>query len=217
MQTGPEFCEEHTLRDGTRVTFRHIRPEDSAELERGFQRLSAESRHRRFLGALTSLTEEQLRYLTCVDGQNHVAIVAVLRTPGVEGEQGLGVARFVRAADDPTVAEAAITVTDEMQGKGLGRLLGLTLARAAAERGVKCFRGEILGDNAAVQALLTDVGAAVHKEPGAVQFDVSIEGAESLPPGDAPGEPPSRLDVAARKLLRAAATFLAGLFRYRAT
>ena len=58
-------------------------------------------------------------------------ILAVLLTPGSDAETGVGVARFVRAADDPTVAEAAIAVSDEMQHKGLGRQLTLTLARAA--------------------------------------------------------------------------------------
>ncbi|HEY6910671.1 MAG TPA: hypothetical protein VI356_14935, partial [Myxococcales bacterium] len=129
MDTGPDFREDHVLRDGTQVTLRHIRPDDAAELKRGLERLSPASRYRRFLSLVSELTDEQVKYLTCVDGQDHVAIVAATRVPGVEGEVGLGVARVVRVPGNPEVAEAAITVVDDAQGKGLGRILALALAR----------------------------------------------------------------------------------------
>jgi GNAT superfamily N-acetyltransferase len=204
METGPDLSEEHVLADGTRVTIRHIRPEDAEELRRGFERLSPQSRYRRFLGGVTSLSDEQLRYLTQVDGHDHVALVATTLPEGATEPVGLGVARYVRAADEPAVAEAAITVQDEVQGRGIGRLLGLVLARAALERGVTRFRGEILADNEAVRGLLADVGASVKHVDGVVVFDLDLE-----PP---PSEPERGLDVVAHKLLRAAATFLAGLF-----
>lgn len=205
MDTGPDFHEERALNDGTLVALRHIRPEDAAELKRGFDHLSPASRHRRFLGAaLTSLSDEQLRYLTNVDQDRHVAIVAETVPADGSAPVGLGVARYVREADDPAVAEVAITVADEWQGKGLGRILALTLARAAHERGVQRFRGEVLADNAAIRGLLADVGAVFHEEPEGVVFDVELTNARF--------EPGGRLDVVARKMLRAAATFLAGLF-----
>lgn len=204
METGPDFQEEHVLSDGTSVAVRHIRPEDAAELKRGFDKLSPQSRYRRFLGGVTSLSDAQLRYLTEVDGHNHVAIVATTEPPGGGEPVGLGVARYVRATDDPEVAEVAITVQDEWQGRGLGRLLGLVLARAALERGVKRFRGEILEDNDVVQALLADCGATVRKHEGAVVFEIEL-----VPP---PADPEHGLEQVARKMMRAAATFLAGLF-----
>ncbi|HET7787429.1 MAG TPA: GNAT family N-acetyltransferase [Myxococcales bacterium] len=203
MDTGPDFREDHVLRDGTQVTLRHIRPDDAAELRRGLERLSPESRYRRFLSLVGELTDEQVKYLTCVDGRDHVAIVAV--TPGVPAEVGLGVARFVRVPDDPEAAEAAITVVDDAQGKGLGRILALALARAAYERGVRRFRGRILADNAAVQQLLADVGATLGTpEGGGVVFDVELT--------PTPFTPGGRLDVIARRLLRAAANALVGVF-----
>jgi GNAT superfamily N-acetyltransferase len=204
METGPDLREEHELADGTRVVLRHIRPEDAPELRRGFERLSPQSRERRFFGGVGSLSDAQLRYLTSVDGQDHVAIVAAARKPGSDEEVGLGVARFIRVAGEPTVAEVAITVVDEAQGKGLGRLLSLTLARAAYERGVRRFRGQILENNPVVRQLLLDVGADIRKDSGEVIFDIEL-----TPTPFAPG---SRLDVVARRLLRAAASFLDGRF-----
>jgi len=207
MLTGPDFHEDHVLDDGTPVSLRHIRPDDAAELKRGFDRLSPSSRFRRFLGGVTTLSDEKLRYLTCVDGRDHVAIVAVTHAPGTSAETGLGIARFVRTTDDPTAAEAAITVIDDMQGKGLGRILGLTLARAALERGVKHFRGEVLTDNEPVRQLLEEVGAVVHpKDSGSLVYDVDL-GLE-----DSPGAG-QRREIILRQLLRAAASSLVGLFK----
>ena len=207
METGPDFHEERVLGDGTRVTLRHVRPDDATELRQGLERLSPESRYRRFLGAVTTLTDEQLRYLTCVDGQDHVAIVAEAHTPGLHGERGLGIGRFIRLQDDPSAAEAAITVIDHAQGKGLGHLLALALARAALERGVRRCRGYILADNVAVRELLKDVGAVVSKPgPDGMAFDIELT--------PTPFEPGSRLDVIARRLLRVAAR-TAGVFERR--
>lgn len=203
--TDPGFSEEHALRDGTHVRLRHIRPEDAGELRRGLERLSPESRYRRFLGSVGGLSDELIRYLTEVDGHDHVAIVAA--RPRVDGgEDGLGVARFVRVAGEPTVAEPAITVLDDEQHKGIGHLLALTLARAAHERGISHFRGEILADNDAIRELLTNVGAEFRaSETGRVVFDVAVD---REPPADSGHSP-------ARRLLAAASTWLAGLFRAR--
>ena len=200
METGPDFREEHVLRDGTPIVLRHIRPEDANELRRGLARLSPESRYRRFLGMVMSLSDAQLDYLTRPDGRDHVAIVAATR----EREEGLGVARFVRVPGEPTVAEAAVTVIDDAQGKGLGLLLSMALARAAYERGIRRFRGQILADNEAVRQLLRDVGAVVSKSEGdRAAFDVEL-----TPTPFTPGSP---LDLIARRLLRAAADALLGV------
>ena len=66
------------LRDGGRVVIRPIRPSDRQLLERSRGRFSDESMRRRFLGPKPRLNTTELRYLTEVDGQNHVAFVATL-------------------------------------------------------------------------------------------------------------------------------------------
>lgn len=184
MQTGPDFRESHTLADGTRIVLRHIRPDDAAELARDFERLSPESRYRRFFGGMARLSESALRYLTEVDGKDHVAIVATCDSPDLKTETGLGVARFVRLHDEPTVAEAAVTVVDDMQRKGLGRLLAATLAIAAHERGIRTFRAEVLADNEPMVTLLHEVGArALATDSGVVTFDIPLEPWKDQPGG----------------------------------
>jgi len=167
---------EHVLADGTVMFVRPIRPEDAAMIRDGFERLSAESRYRRFFGAVTHLTDELLDYLTNVDGISHVAFVAGQVTLDLKTERGLGVARFVRLADEPEVAEAAVTVVDDMQRKGIGRILLATLADAARERGIKRFRGEVLATNVPMQQILAEASAAVVRADGVtVEYDVALD------------------------------------------
>jgi GNAT superfamily N-acetyltransferase len=180
VRTGPDFREEHTLADGRHVVLRHVRPSDAPELQAAFERLSPASRYRRFFGGLTHLTDATLRYLTDVDGRDHVAIVAVGESPDLKRDLGLGVARFVRLPGEPTVAEAAVTVVDDVQRMGLGRLLATTLAEAARERGVHTFRADVLADNEPMRSMMAEIGAAERAtEAGVISYDVPLDSAAS--------------------------------------
>lgn len=159
--TGPVV---ESLRDGSLVTVRAIRPTDRPLLERGFAQLSPESRYRRFLAPRSSLTDAELDYLTVVDGTNHVAFGVVIEQDGEE--EGVGIARFVRQAADPTVAELAIAVLDEYQGRGVGPLLVRCLRDAAIALGVRRFRCDVLASNAGMMKLLDRFGAVVTATTG---------------------------------------------------
>ena len=174
-------AEWHVLRDGTEVRLRHVRPDDKELLRRGFAETSPESRYSRFFTAKLSLSERELRYLTEVDGVDHVALgAAEVDEDGTE--RGLGVARFVRDREDPTVAEPAVAVIDRAQGKGLGTLLLRRLTEEAAERGIERFHCEVLAANVASQHMLRDIFEDVTflaEEPGVLVAEIPIE-AESL-------------------------------------
>ena len=141
------------LRDGTAVAVRPLTPDDRAALADGFQRLSARSRFHRFHSLSERLTEQQLRYLTEIDQRDHIAIAAF-------GDDRLvGVARAVRLGGEPAVAEAAVTVEDSYQGRGLGTLLLTLLAEVARANGVATFRSYVLAENAAMLDLFAQLGA----------------------------------------------------------
>lgn len=196
-----DFREEHVLADGTRITLRFIRPDDAEELARAFERLSTRSRYQRFFAPMPRLSDEMIRYLTDVDGDRHVAIVATTESLDMKRESGLGVARYIRLAEEPTVAEAAVTVIDEAQGRGIGKLLLASLARIAREHRVLAFRGMVLADNAPMRGLLSELSATLHPEDReTLIFDVPLD-----PPGDGP---PTHPPVTLRRLLRAAAESL---------
>lgn len=161
------------LRDGSRAVIRPIRPDDRLRLEHSRGRFSDESMRRRFLGPKPRLTSTELRYLTEVDGQSHYAVVAV---PLDDLETIIGVARWVRFADDPNTAEAAIIVADEAQGKGLGKRLAHELADAARDRGIRRFEASMLSDNKAALALMRALSDRLdsHYEDGYRVVDAQI-------------------------------------------
>src|SRR5262249_41893514 len=142
-----------TLRDGTAVVLRLVRPDDKELLRRGFARMSPESRYLRFFTPKAALTDDELRYLTEIDQDRHLAIGAST----LAADHGLGVARAIALDGEPGVAEAAIAVVDDMHGKGLGSLLFMRLVAAARERGIERVRCEVLGSNNSMQVFLQDV------------------------------------------------------------
>jgi GNAT superfamily N-acetyltransferase len=171
---------EVSLRDGSMVRMRPVVPEDKSILVAGFERLSPESRYRRFMAPVAELTSEQLAYLTEIDYRDHFAWVAIgLDEPGLPG---LGISRYVRIAEDPEIAEAAVTVIDDYHGRGLGTLLLEALGAVALENGVKRFRGYALSDNRRLRELLAGIGAAVrHDSPGVDRVEIDLPGrAEEL-------------------------------------
>ena len=118
------------LPDGAPVLIRPIRADDKRMLTDGLRRLSDESVHRRFLTPKRSFSRAELRYLTEVDGRDHVALVA--EHPSGPVRRLIAVGRFVRLAEDPHAAEVAITVADDWQGRGLGSMLSEQLAARRA-------------------------------------------------------------------------------------
>ncbi len=166
------------LRDATPVVVRPIRPDDKALLKHGFDRLSEESRLRRFMAPIVELSDDQLKYLTEIDYVDHFAWVAVLAE---QPDLGIGVGRYIRLEAEPDVAEVAITVVDDYHGKGLGTLLLGMLAGTARLAGITKFRAFVLEDNLAMRTLMTDLGVeSRHDAPGVLVMDVSLD-PERLP------------------------------------
>src|SRR5215218_4614883 len=122
-----------TLRDGSRIALRPIEPPDRELIAGGFEPVSPESRYRRFFGPKPVLSERDLDYLTRVDHHDHEALVASDAGTG----RGIGVARYVRVA--PEVAEPAVVVADDWQGRGVAGLLLDRLAERAREEGIQRF------------------------------------------------------------------------------
>jgi GNAT superfamily N-acetyltransferase len=165
-----EYCEH--LRDGTAVLIRPIRPGDKAKLVEGLERLSPESRYRRFLRPISSLTERELQYLTEIDYADHFAWGAL--AVDEPGQPGLGIARYVRDPKDPEVAEAAVAVVDAAQGKGLGTLLLRRLIGTARAHGIRVFRAWALAENRTVIEGLKALGAHLHRDDALIRIDLDL-------------------------------------------
>ena len=146
----------HTLHDGTQVVLRPIEAGDKDRLSAALGRLSQETIRRRFFAAKPRFTARELRYLTEVDGHNHLALVAVLAD---DPDSIVAVARCVRLPDTEHTAEFAIVVGDQFQGLGLGTLLARELAAAARAAGIRRFAATMLGDNDAIRRLMRTITA----------------------------------------------------------
>ena len=164
---------EVVLQDGTRVRLRPIVPEDKGAIRAAFERLSPESRYRRFMSPMDELSDEMLASLTEIDYVDHFAWAALaIDEPG---EPGIGVARYVRLKDEPAVAEAAVTIIDEYQGRGLGTFLLDALGAVALENGIRTFSGYVLEDNRAIRDVLEQVGVRFrYDSPGLIKVEVDL-------------------------------------------
>ncbi|MEO8332226.1 MAG: GNAT family N-acetyltransferase, partial [Gallionella sp.] len=145
------------LADGTDITIRPIRPEDADLVQKFVHDLSEESKYFRFMNSVQELTETMLARLTQIDYSREMALIAVNIEQDKEVE--LGVARYAINPDGDT-CEFALVVADNMQGKGLGQKLMVSLMEAARLKGLKTIEGEVLVNNHNMLKLMTRLGFA---------------------------------------------------------
>ena len=180
------------LVDGSVVLIRPVTPADADLLRAGFEKLSPESRHRRFFAAMTRLTDSMVAYLTDVDHHDHEALLAIDLRSG----EATGVARYVREAGTSD-AEVAVTVADDWQGRGLGTALLELLSDRGRAEGVRRFKAIVLAYNRPMRDVLAGLGQA--KLTGSI--GETIELLLDLPEDGLGGELHEALRVAAKEPL----------------
>jgi GNAT superfamily N-acetyltransferase len=113
-----------------------------------------------------------VRYFTEVDHRDHEALVAIDPDSG----RLVGVARWVRERDKPEVAEAAITVADDWQGRGLGTLLLRCLGERAREEDIERFSAFVLAQNDDMLDLLHNLGPVTVRDRhhGAIEIEAEL-------------------------------------------
>ena len=165
------------LRSGDVVLVRQVRPGDAPALARAYASLGEQSRYRRFFTAIPEIPESVLTELTEIDHQDCEVLVAV---PLLSSEI-IGGCQFVRRADSPDTAEAAVTVVDAWQNRGVASALLARLSERALEDGIEYFTAEILAENRAVLAMLPRLGQVQTEAAGPV-VSASIQIAEPPEP-----------------------------------
>jgi acetyltransferase len=154
-----QYVHQWQFKDGTAVTIRPIRPEDEPLMVQFHKTLSERSVYLRYFCSLslsTRVEHERLVRICFASYDRGFALVAERKNPDTGQPEILGVGRF--SAITPVEAEAAVLVSDQWQGRGLGTELLASVARVARAEKFKKLSGEILRDNLATQAIFRKAG-----------------------------------------------------------
>ncbi len=141
-----------SLRDGSLLRLRSIRPQDRDALQALFGRLSPRSRYMRFFSHKAYLSERELEFFSHCDGHNHIGLIGFSLRAGVETP--VGVVRCIRMPDAPQQGEIALAVADDQQGQGLGALLLEQIVHACRGHDFTHLRLVMLQDNQRLRTLL---------------------------------------------------------------
>lgn len=162
-----------TLADGGRILVRPLVPTDRDELAQRYLELSPKARRLRFFNAPGHLSPRLLDYLMDVDGVERCALVAVAIDE--DGAPGVGLARYSRSPDERDCAEAAVTVLDTHQNRGIATVLLHRLADEARQHGISTFTASVMWENRALLDGLRAFGAVVApNEPGVASVRIAL-------------------------------------------
>jgi GNAT superfamily N-acetyltransferase len=163
------------LRDGTPIWVRAIRPDDKQRLAQFHGRLSPESVYLRYFEFKPVLSPQDLAYLTELDFDRRVALVATLAA--ADTAPLAGVARFdvlpIRDGQ-PVRAELGIVVEDQHQNRGIGTVLLKHLLGIAHDHGIAEITAEVLPQNTRMLELVAGAGVPVRRvlEEGVIRLTV---------------------------------------------
>lgn len=134
-----------TLRDGTPVTIRPIRPEDEPLMLKFNQTLSDDTIYYRYLnmrGLAARTSHTQLTRVCFVDYDREIVLVADHCNPATGEHEITGVGQISKI-QGTNEAELALLIADAFQGKGLGEMLTRTLLKTAALENVAWVVGDV--------------------------------------------------------------------------
>jgi len=158
------------LKNNTSVWIRPIKADDKLALYEAYENLSKHSRFMRFFSTPSHLSNKLLKYLTEVDSYNHIALIAYIQNP----EKGIGVVRCIRLQENLKIAEIAVTVADEYQRQGLGRILVDELKQIAMQKGIQILRAYVHPENTKLKNVFKKLGSEFKYIDGLWVFDFEL-------------------------------------------
>jgi acetyltransferase len=149
-----------TLRDGSEIFVRPIRPEDEALYPDFLAAVSAQDIRLRFFAPVKELNHAAIARLTQIDYARAMAFIAIDKASGGM----LGVGRLHANANYDT-AEYAVLVRSDLKGKGLGWLLMQTMIDYARSEGLKTIEGQVLVENTTMLRMCEELGFSITPDP----------------------------------------------------
>ncbi len=155
--SGTLLATTHQLDGGLRVRLRLTRPSDAGRVRDFLERLSPETRQRRFLTPMPHVSRVIIDHFTFYDPRERLVIAAT--APGDGGEQivGLGDVSLISTG----IAELGLVVEEAHQSCGIGRLIAQAIASLALARGATHLKAEMLDSSPAVLRVLESIGRTV--------------------------------------------------------
>ena len=151
---GALLASTHEAGGGLRVRLRLARPSDAVRVRGFLEGLSPETAQRRFLAAVAQVGELHVRHFTFFDPRERLVVAACALVDGQETLVGLADVALLSTG----LAELAVVVGDDAQGRGVGKLLTEVIAALAIQQGATHLKAELLEENAAMEALVRRLG-----------------------------------------------------------
>jgi acetyltransferase len=161
----------YKLEDGTDVMLRPIRPEDEALEAEFINGLSEESSRLRFFSTVKNLPHGDLVRFCNIDYDREMAIVAEVKQGGRSREIGVG--RLITEPDQRR-GEFAVVISDQYQGRGLGKKLLDMVINIAEDKHLDSIYGVILRDNRTMLALCREMGFTLTPEEDVMRADLAL-------------------------------------------
>jgi acetyltransferase len=152
-----------TMKDGTDVLVRPIRPEDEPMMVKFHETLSERSVYLRYFHLMNlpqRVAHERLTRICFIDYDREMALVAERRNPSSGENEILAVARLTRILGTND-AEVAVLVSDHFHGRGLGKELLARLVIVGGDEKLGALRADILPDNRDIMRICEKLGFAL--------------------------------------------------------
>ena len=172
-----DFRVETTLRDGTAVTIRVMRPDDRQRLIAAFAKLDPSTIYTRFFSYRKEIPEPALERIGEIDFVELAGLVATIGAG--DDETVIGGASYVGdiGEDGKRFAEVAFTIEEDYQGQGLATKLFGALAAIARRHGIARFTADVLSGNAAMLKVFarTRLPLRRQRESGVLHIELELE------------------------------------------
>lgn len=169
-----QYIETFTDKKGEQVIFRPIRPEDEPKIIRFHQSLSEESVYLRYFRSFKleqRVEHERLVRICFVDYDRDMVLVGEVE---VEGQKEIVAVGRLTRTKKTGVAEFAMLVSDDFQGRGLGTELLKRLLDIAKREGVTVVEAYMLPDNGGMREVCKRLGFSFELEDGVIKASIEV-------------------------------------------
>ncbi|MCK9391468.1 MAG: GNAT family N-acetyltransferase [Syntrophales bacterium] len=151
----PAQYEESITVGKERVFLRPVKPTDGPLILDLFGKLSPQSIFYRFLSHIKKLRPEQVYHLVHIDYVTEFALAAVIEDKGEE--RLVGVCRAI-ASSDRSRAELTVTIRDDWQGRGIGRIMTKKVMMVMQKHGISRIEIQLDSRNDKMKKLFMSLG-----------------------------------------------------------